>query len=127
MKKTEELSPEITDEEITLFEQAAEVLANKYNVPKVHIYIGLGENNERIVGYLKEPTYIQKLMAMDKFNSIGAIMAGEELREALTLKGEMESDERTYSKSNACDKYRAGMATTCIGFIDVAANAYKKK
>ena len=126
MKKTE-LSPDISQEEITLFEQAAEVLAKKHNVPKVHIYIGLGEGNERIVGYLKEPSYIQKLMAMDKFNSVGAIMAGEEMREALTLTGEFESDERTYSKANACDKYRAGMATTCIRFMDVAANAYKKK
>ena len=127
MKKTEEikLSPEITDEEITLYEQAAGVLAKKYNVAKVHVYIGLGEDNERIVGYLKEPTYVQKLMAMGKMSQTDPFMAAEEMRGVLTI--EEDSDERTFSKSNECDKYRIGMATTCLTFLEIAANVLKKK
>jgi hypothetical protein len=125
MKKTETLSPEITDEEITLYEQAAGVLAKKYNVAKVHVYIGLGEDNERIVGYLKEPSYQQKLMAMGKLSTTDPFLAAEEMRGVLTI--EEDSDERTFSKSNSCDKYRIGMATTCLTFLEVAANAYKKK
>ena len=126
MKKTETLSPEISQEEIALYEQAADVLAKKYNVAKVHIYIGLAdETNERIVGYLKEPSYQQKIMAMGKLATTDPFLAAEEMRGVLTL--QEESDERTYSEANLCDKYRAGMATTCLGFLEVATNAFKKK
>ncbi len=126
MKKTEVLSPEISQEEIDLFEQAADALAKKYSVAKVHIYIALADGtNERVVGYLKEPSYLQKIMAMGKLSTTDPMLAAEEMRGVLTI--EEESDERTYSTANSCDKYRAGMATTCLGFLEVAVNAFKKK
>jgi hypothetical protein len=127
MKKTEILTEELTQEEILILEDNAKLLAEKYNVPRVHIYVGIGENNERIVGYLKEPTYMQKAFCMDKLTTVGMMAAGEEMRSILTLTDENESDPRTYSTASDCDKYRMGMATTCVSLLEIAANAFKKK
>ena len=125
MKKTEPLQAELLPEEIEILEQSCIDLAKKHNVVKVHLYVGLGEDNERIVGYLKEPSYQQKLMAMGKLSTTDPFLAAEERRGVLT--SEEDSDERTFSKSNSCDKYRIGMATTCLTLLEVAANAFKKK
>jgi len=126
MDKAKLLPAELTEKEYLDAEEICIDLAKKYSTPKVHIYIGIiEETNERVVGYLKDPTYIQKVVAMDKINSVGMFMAAEELREALTLKDE--SDERTYSTSPSCDGFRLGMAGVCMTMIDVIKNSFKKK
>lgn len=125
MKKTEPLQAELLPEEIDFLEKNCIAYAEKYECAKVHLYVGLGEDNERIVGYLKEPSYLQKIMAMDKIATVAPFIAAEEMRDLLTLKEE--SDPRTYSTANNCDKYRLGMASVCLGIIEVGANAFKKK
>jgi hypothetical protein len=125
MKKTEELPAELTAEEITVLEQNCVTLATKHNVAKVHLYVGLGEGNERIVGYIKDPSYVQKIMAMGKISTVDPFVASEDMRSALTLTEE--SDPRTYSTAPDCDKYRLGMATACLPLIEVAVNTFKKK
>lgn len=117
---------DLTPEELDHYRQRAEELARKYNVSKVHVYVGIEPNtNERVVGYLKEPNYMQKLFAMDKISSVGIFAAGDELREALTLKEE--SDPRTYEASSLNDSYRLGMTGTCVPIIEVIKNSFKKK
>lgn len=106
-------------------EARAAELAKKHNVLQVHVYVGIDENGGKVIGYIKEPSYIQKLVAMDKISTIGPFMAGDELREVLTLKEE--SDPRTYLTSPDCDKYRLGMTGKCVTIIEVAANTFKKK
>ena len=117
---------ELTQEELAGYEAKCLELAKKYNVLKVYPYVGIDPNtDERVVGYLKEPGYVQKLYAMDKIASIGPFMAGEELRDALTLKEE--SDERTYSEMPIYDEFKIGMATECITLIKAIQNSFKKK
>ena len=106
-------------------ELKAEELAKKYKVPQVHIFIGEDEKGEQIVGYMKEPSYIQKLVALDKMATTGPFMAGDELREAITLREE--SDPRTFDPNPECDKYRLGMTSACITILEVYQNSYKKK
>jgi len=123
--KKQELPAELTAEEIAILEQNCIELAKKYGVAKVHLYVGLTAENERIVGYIKEPTYLQKIYAMDKIASVGAFTAAEEMRAILTITEE--SNPHTYSTANDCDVYRLGMATTCLPIIEVSVNAFKKK
>jgi len=122
---TVSLPVELVEKEIATLEQNCVTLAAKHKVSKVHVYVGLGANNERVVGYLKEPSYLQKIYAMDKMNSQGLFSSSEEMRSTLTLKEE--SDPRTYSEENDCDVFRLGMASTAMSIINVAANAFKKK
>ena len=125
MKKTEPLQAELLPEEIEFLEQNCIDFAKKHEVAKVHLYVGLGVDNERVVGYIKEPSYLQKIMAMDKIATVAPFIAAEEMRDLLTLKEE--SDPRTYSTANDCDKYRLGMTSVCLGIIEVGVNAFKKK
>lgn len=128
MSKQQEviLSDELTDEEVASYEAIASGLATKYGVSKVHVYIAIEPTTkERIVGYLKEPNYIQKIYAMDKIASVGIFAAGEELRSALTI--QEESDPRTYSTASEFDGYRLGMTGACVPIIDVVKNSFKKK
>ncbi|HXS58984.1 MAG TPA: hypothetical protein VN726_22830 [Hanamia sp.] len=121
-----EITSKLSDEEIAAYDEHAKELARKYNVSKVHVYIGIDKStNERIVGFLKEPNYLQKVFALDKIATVGMFAAGDELREALTLKEE--SDPRTYSTSQDCDCYRLGMTGTCVPIIEVINNSFKKK
>ena len=126
MKKQIEKTTEITETEQKQFEEKAKELARKYGVSKVHVYAGIEpETNERIVGYLKEPSYLQKLMAMDKIHSVGVFMASNDLREAITIKEE--SHPLTYGEGFECDSYKLGMSTTCIPIIEIIQNSFKKK
>ena len=120
------LSKNLTPEEVAEFEAIAEGLAKKYNVLKVHVYIGIDpETNERIVGYLQEPNYIQKIFTLDKIASVGMFSAADALREIITLQSE--SDPRTFEDHPANDGYKLGMVGTCIPIVDVIQNSYKKK
>lgn len=117
---------ELSDEERAKYEALAIDLAKKHGVSKVHVYVGLEhETNDRVVGFIKEPTYIQKLFALDKIASTGLFMAGEELREVLTLKEE--SDPRTFEDLPSNDEYKIGMVGKCVAMVQVIQDAFKKK
>lgn len=113
-KKTEVIEP-------IDYEQVAEQLAKKYNVSKVHVYVGKTDEGEDVVGFIKEPTYAQKLFAMDKIATNQVFSAGDAMRESLLIREE--SDPRTYEE----EKYMLGIAGECVKIIDAAQNTFKKK
>jgi hypothetical protein len=115
------MEKELTVEESKQYEEIAANMAKKYSISKVHVFVVITDEGERVAGYLKEPSYVQKLMAMDKIATTGPFMAGDELRESLTLKDE--SDARVYT----VDEYKLGMASKCITMIEAYGNAFKKK
>jgi len=118
------MKKELTQKEIETVEEYAESLAKKLGIKKVHVYVAIDEETgDRVVGYYKEPSYAQKLYAMDKIATVGTFSAGEELRQALTLTGEGESDVRIYTE----DQYKLAIAGACIALIQVAQNRFKKK
>ena len=117
---------ELTPKEIEGYEAEAAELAKKYGVSKVHVYVGVDpETDERVVGFMKEPNYLQKIVTLDKIATVGIFVAGDELREAITLREE--SDPRTYSETPDCDVYRLGMVGTCVPIVNVIQNSFKKK
>lgn len=120
------LTPEQREEnEMIILEDMARTLAEKYKVPKVHVYVGVSPEGEKIVGFIKEPSYLQKIVALDKIATVGMFMAADELRQTLTLKEE--SDPRTYETAAEFDGYRLGMTGTCMTMIEVVQNSFKKK
>ncbi len=121
-----ELTAELSQEEKDNYEQQAKELAAKYNVPKVHVYVGFKPSTkERVVGFIKEPSFIQKVMMMDKITTAGMFIAGNELRESCTLKEE--SDPLTTGSSWECDEYKLGLNGFCTTILQVVQNEFKKK
>jgi hypothetical protein len=117
---------ELSKEEKDGYQIEAAELAKKHGVSKVHVYVGINpETDERIVGFLKEPNYIQKIFTLDRISSVGIFTAGDELRNILTLKEE--SDPKTYGDTPDCDSYKLGMTGTCVPIVDVIKNSFKKK
>lgn len=115
----------MTDKETQAIEAKCLELAAKYDTPRVHPYISEQEGQKPVIAFIKEPTYIQKMYAMDKLNSIGMLSAGDELRDILTIKEE--SDPITYGDTWQSDKYKLGIATLCITILEFAQNDFKKK
>jgi type II secretory pathway component PulC len=126
-QKKEEISKDVlSKEEEKSYNEVALALAVEHKVSKVHPYVGIDPiTKERIVGYLKEPNYVQKLFALDRIANGGIFMAADEMREVLTIKEA--SDERTFSTDSSCDSYRLGMAAACVPIIEVINNSFKKK
>lgn len=113
----------LQEQEMEALNERCEQLSKKHG-RKVHAYVSINESTgDRVVGFYKEPNYAQKLYAMDKIASVGPFTAGEELRQALTLTGEDESNPLIYSE----DKYKLAIAGICISLIEVATNDFKKK
>jgi hypothetical protein len=122
----EKLTDQLTPEENAGYEAKAVEISKKLGVSKVYPYVGIDpDTKERIVGFIKEPNYLQKIFAMDKIATVGMFMAGEELRSVLTI--EDESDPRTYSTASDCDRFRLAMASICVTIIEVVQNSFKKK
>ncbi|CAB4130834.1 hypothetical protein UFOVP129_28 [uncultured Caudovirales phage] len=115
---------ELEQDELQALEAHAKTIALKYGISKVHVYVAYdSEIGEFVHGFYKEPSYTQKLFAMDKIATVGTFAAGEELRQALTLTGEGESHPFIYQK----DEYKLAIVGLCIGLIQVAQNQFKKK
>lgn len=127
MKESEITSPKVdsNEEEVALINQKIAELIEKHKVVNVYAYVAVDASGKKIVGFIKEPSYIQKVMALDKMSTVGMFMAANELREALTLKED--SDPETYIEAPECDKYRLGMTSVCMGIVEVANNSFKKK
>jgi len=117
---------QLTDKENAEFEAKATELAKKYGVTKVHVYVGIdSETDERIVGYIKEPSYIQKIFTLDKIATGGMFAAADSLLDILVLREE--SDPKTFESVPAFENYKLGMVGTCVGIIEVVQNSFKKK
>lgn len=123
----EQLSPELSEQEILMYEEFAQELAKKHKVSKVHPVVMIDKDNEfeRVVAYLKEPSFAVKLRIMDKATTIGIYSASDELREAITL--QEESDSLTYGESFECDKFKMGINDYCLTLINRVQNQFKKK
>ncbi len=107
----------LTDEETAEYQAKADGLKSKYNAAAVHPIVMINpDTKERVVAYLREPSYLQKIFAMDKIAQVGPFVAGDELRSALTI--QEESDLLTYGESSECDPYKLGCTTYCVTLIN---------
>ena len=78
------------------------------------------ETNEQIVGYIKEPSRMVKLRAMDKAMT-SPMTSASEMFEAIFLREE--SDPRIEKE----DKYYLGATMEAFKTVELAVNSFKKK
>ncbi len=77
-----------------------------------------GQASEFIIGYVKEPTRLTKMRAIDKVNQGQASFAYQELLESCLIKEE--SDARILSEKPEHDKYNLGAAQFCGNLLVMA-------
>ena len=82
------------------------------------------DNDEQIIGFIKEPPRAIKLQVMDK-SLMGAYSTVNSILEAYILKDE--SDPRIYSEAPENDKYNIGATQEMYSLIQLAINQFKKK
>ncbi|RYD57288.1 MAG: hypothetical protein EOP56_08235 [Sphingobacteriales bacterium] len=115
------MKDQIANEEIVA---RAQELSTLYKV-KVHPFVFVEpETQEQIIGYIKEPSRVVKVYAMDKM-VLQPATAGMDLLEACLLKAE--SDPRIYSEAPEYDKFYLGAVSFATNMVTLSQNQLKKK
>src|ERR1017187_4088246 len=91
---------------------------------KVHPIVLAGPDDTKIIGFIKEPSRLQKMAVLDKADR-GMISAGGELLDVVILKEH--SDPRIYSERSEDDQYYIAAALAGFATIKIAAHTLKKK
>jgi hypothetical protein len=117
----------LTDKEREEYAAKAKELSESLKCGQVYPVVFVNpENNERAVCYLKEPNYMMKLVALDKANSLGLMIAAEELRVNCTIKEE--SNPLTFGDQPQCDPYKIGVCNYLVSnVVSSYIDQYKKK
>lgn len=111
--------------EITgIAEQKAADLSAKMGVKVLPIIFKDGENDEYVVGYIKEPNRMVKAAILDK-SLTGQFSAAAELLNVVIIKEA--SDPRITSEASENDKYFFAAALEAFSFITISSNLLKKK
>ena len=91
---------------------------------KVHPLVFASQDDEQVVGYLKEPPRHVKLRVMDKGLTAPATAAAEVV-DAFLIKEE--SDQRKWDEKAENDRYYLGATMEAYNLINMAVNQLKKK
>lgn len=110
----------LTNEEIEL---KAQQLSEKHNCIVHPIVFNINED-EQILGFIKEPPRFVKLRVMDKGLTAPATAAAEVVDGFLIKE---ESDVRIYDEKPENDKYYLGATMEAYNMITMAVNQFKKK
>jgi hypothetical protein len=92
---------------------------------KVHPLVFMAEDDEQIIGFVREPMRIVKQRALDAAIQKGATVAAGELLDAILIKDA--SDSRIYSEAPENDKYYLGASMGCMDLIKISQQQFKKK
>lgn len=92
---------------------------------KVHPLVFMADENDQVVGYVKEPIRIVKQRALDSAIQKGATVAAGELLDAILIKDA--SDPRIYSELPENDKFYLGASMACMELIKISNELFKKK
>lgn len=122
MENTKELS----QEEIDFYSQKAKDISNDLKGVEVHpIVVIHPETFERKVCYVREPSFMQKLDALDKAMELGVYKSAFFLFEQILIKDH--SDAVTYSDAPGSDAYKLGAVTEVSALVKMYQNQFKKK
>jgi len=117
----------ITEEEQKGYDAKCIELGKKYNT-KVHACVMFKSNDPeftRIVAYIREPEYVNKLAYMDKVANLSMRIVADEIREKYLIREE--SSPETYSDHQENDRYKMGVSEECLNIIQISTNQLKKK
>lgn len=122
MENTKELS----QEEIEIYSNKAKEISAKIGGAEVHPIIVIDPITfERKECYVKEPSFLQKLDALDKAMEIGVYKSAFILFEQIVLKDH--SDAITFSDAPGSDAYKLGAVTEVSALVKMYQNQFKKK
>lgn len=122
MENTKELS----QEEIELYSAKAKEISITIGGTEVHpIVILHPETYERKVCYIKEPSFMQKLDALDRAVAIGQFKSAYILFEQVIIKEH--SDAIMFSDSSESDAYKMGAIGVVDKLVVTYSNEFKKK
>lgn len=122
MENTKELS----QEEIELYSAKAKEISITIGGTEVHPIVVIHPTSfERKVCYVKEPSFLQKLDALDKAMELGVYKSAYFLFEQIVLKEY--SDAVTFSDSSESDAYKLGAVTEVSALVKMYQNQFKKK
>ena len=117
-----ELQNTLTPEEITAFETKATEIAKERGVPKVLPVVFIQpETKKRIVAYLRQPTFAEKLHAMDQALTAGPFMSANNLMELLIIRDKSDAETETN------DDAKMGVVDYCMGLVSRYQNQFAKK
>jgi hypothetical protein len=116
----------LTPEEVTAFETKATEIAKERGVPKVHPVVFIQPITfKRIVAYLRQPTFSEKLFAMDQALTAGVYMSANNLAELLLIREH--SDALCVAESTESDDVKMGIVDYCMGLVSRYQNQFAKK
>lgn len=111
----------MTNEQI---QAKADELSMKHNCIVHPLIFQEGENDEKVVGFLKEPPRHVKLRVLDK-GMTSPMTASAELLDAYLIRED--SDERIWNELAQNDKYYLGAVMAANDLIKMSINQFKKK
>jgi len=112
----------LTPEEIANYEAKAVEIAKERGVPKVHPVVFIQPVTfKRIVAYLRQPTFAEKLHAMDQALIAGVYMSANNLMELLIIK------EHSDALVETDDDAKMGVVDYCMGLVSRYQNQFAKK
>lgn len=106
-----------------LIEQQADELSNREGC-KVHPLVFMAGENDKVIGFLKEPPRHVKLRVMDK-GLVSPATAAAEVLDAYLIKDV--SDSRIWDEKPENDKFYLGATMEAYNMINMAVNQFKKK
>jgi hypothetical protein len=116
----------LSAEQLEVYNIKSSEIAKQLGVTKVHPIVFLNEDDSHVVAYLKEPTFMMKLIAKDKAMTHGVNISANELREYCLIKEH--SDALTYSDTEESDGYKLGICDYIISnMVTSFVNQFKKK
>lgn len=112
----------LSPEELANYEAKANEIAKERGVPKVHPVVFIHpETKKRIVAYLRQPTFAEKLHAMDTALTAGVFMSGNNLMELLLIR------EHSDASIENDDDAKMGLVDYCTGLVSRYQNQFGKK
>ena len=122
----ENLTPQLTEAEILAFETKAQEIAKQRGYAQVHpVVFIMPESLERIVAYLRNPSFTEKLYAMDQSAISGPWMASMNMMDLLLIKEE--SHALASSDAPQADNVKLGIVNYCLNLVTYYSNQFKKK
>lgn len=112
----------LTPEEIASYEAKAIEISKERGVPKVHPVVFIQPVTfKRIVAYLRQPTFAEKLHAMDQALTAGVFISSNNLMELLLIR------EHSDALIETDDDAKMGVVDYCMGLVSRYQNQLQKK
>jgi len=121
---TANLPPTLSPEEVSEIEAKVKDLEAKHKTKVFSCVMLRPVTNERVIAYIKEPDFRNKLILMDKASTLGAFQASDELRMLYLIREE--SHPLTYADSSEADTFKLGVVNFCTEMITMATDQLKK-